>query len=178
MGGLSNSKPVSDLLCRRNPSNQVAEKSSSRIAAKRLEIDENANRASTFENTLAGCEVMQWIIVQLSPKPQMNERRSNTMCAVIERPDHHCGDDLVYSQLCYFYATLLQIDIMRRSAMLRNLVMYLLKFDCCLLQVSILSSAQTWHPRWSSSVSLWHLRRIGCLCRSMYELLKFCYAAY
>ena len=25
----------------------------------------------------------------------MSERRSITICAVVERPDHHCGDDLV-----------------------------------------------------------------------------------
>ena len=25
----------------------------------------------------------------------MSERRSNTIRAVVERPDHHCGDDLV-----------------------------------------------------------------------------------
>ena len=25
----------------------------------------------------------------------MSERRSSTMCVVVERPDHHCGDDLV-----------------------------------------------------------------------------------
>ena len=25
----------------------------------------------------------------------MSERRSDTICAVVERPDHHCGDDLV-----------------------------------------------------------------------------------
>ena len=25
----------------------------------------------------------------------MSERRSNTICAVVERPDHYCGDDLV-----------------------------------------------------------------------------------
>ena len=33
-------------------------------------------------------------VVQLLIKPQMSERRSNTICAVVERPDHHCGDDL------------------------------------------------------------------------------------
>ena len=25
----------------------------------------------------------------------MSEHRSNTVCAVVEWPDHHCGDDLV-----------------------------------------------------------------------------------
>ena len=26
----------------------------------------------------------------------MSERRSSTICAVVKRPDHHCGDDLVH----------------------------------------------------------------------------------
>ena len=34
-------------------------------------------------------------IVQLSSKPQTSEHRSSTICAVVERPDRHCGDDLV-----------------------------------------------------------------------------------
>ena len=25
----------------------------------------------------------------------MSERRLSTICAVVERPDHHCGDDLI-----------------------------------------------------------------------------------
>ena len=37
---------------------------------------------------------MRWTIVQLSPKRQMSEHRSNTIYAVVERPDHHCGVDL------------------------------------------------------------------------------------
>ena len=45
---------------------------------------------STFENTLAGCEVMsEQSIVNLLPKPQMGKRRSNTIRAVVKRPDHH-----------------------------------------------------------------------------------------
>ena len=28
---------------------------------------------------------------------QMSERRSNTICELVERPDHHCDDDLVAS---------------------------------------------------------------------------------
>ena len=27
----------------------------------------------------------------------MRERRSNRISAVVEQPDHHCGDDLVYT---------------------------------------------------------------------------------
>ena len=44
----------------------------------------------------------------------MNERRSNTICAVVGRPDHHCGDDLVVNfiklmtfrlgLLCYLFS--------------------------------------------------------------------------
>ena len=30
-------------------------------------------------------------IVQLSPKPQMSERRPNTICMVVEWSDHHCS---------------------------------------------------------------------------------------
>ena len=36
-------------------------------------------------------------IVRLSPKLQTRERRSNTICAVVERPDHLCGDDLFHT---------------------------------------------------------------------------------
>ena len=46
---------------------------------------------------MAGCEVMQSTNVQLSPKPQISEcRSSKTICVVVNRPDHHCGDDLVH----------------------------------------------------------------------------------
>ena len=38
---------------------------------------------------------MQWAIVQLLPKPQMSKSRSSTIRVVVERPDHHCGDNLV-----------------------------------------------------------------------------------
>ena len=38
---------------------------------------------------------MPWTIVQLSPKPQMSERRSNTICAVLERP----GESLCFTAL-------------------------------------------------------------------------------
>ena len=50
----------------------------------------------TVENTLTGCEVMPQTIAQLSPKPQMIERRLSTICVVVERPDHHCSHDLVF----------------------------------------------------------------------------------
>ena len=44
---------------------------------------------------MAGCEVMHRTIVQHLPKLQVNERRSSTICAVVERHDDHSGDDLV-----------------------------------------------------------------------------------
>ena len=44
---------------------------------------------------MADCEVMQLTIVQFSPKPQMSKSRSSTICAVVERHDYHCGDDIV-----------------------------------------------------------------------------------
>ena len=50
----------------------------------------------TLENTFAACEVVQWIVVQLLPKPQMSECRFSTICTDVERPDHHCDDDLAY----------------------------------------------------------------------------------
>ena len=58
--------------------------------------------------TFSGSEVMPSTIVQLLPKPQTSECRSNTMCAVVERPDHHCGDDLVnlligHSSMCVHF---------------------------------------------------------------------------
>ena len=42
---------------------------------------------STFDNTLAD--------VQLTPKPQMCERSSRIIYAVVMPPVHHSGDDLV-----------------------------------------------------------------------------------
>ena len=50
--------------------------------------------------------MMQWTIVQLSPKPQMSKSRSSTICVVVERSDHHCGDDLVKSWLLSSYCKL------------------------------------------------------------------------
>ena len=48
---------------------------------------------------------MQWTIVHLLPKPQMSESRSSTICLIVERPDQHCGDDLVTCRL-YMLCTL------------------------------------------------------------------------
>ena len=33
--------------------------------------------------------------MQPSTKPQLSERRSSIICAVVERPNHHYADDLV-----------------------------------------------------------------------------------
>ena len=30
----------------------------------------------------------------------MSELGSSTLCAVVDRPDHHCGDDVVIAPLC------------------------------------------------------------------------------
>ena len=32
----------------------------------------------------------------------MSERRSSTACMAVERPDHHCGDDLISLSMCVF----------------------------------------------------------------------------
>ena len=58
-----------------------------------LEIDQNVNRASLVRHFLAMSLCLEQII-QLSPKFQVSERRSNTICAVVERPNHPCGADL------------------------------------------------------------------------------------
>ena len=58
---------------------QGVEKPPFRIAAKWLEIDENVNRAQLIKHSLA---------LSLCAE-------QCTTCAVVEWPDHHCGDDLV-----------------------------------------------------------------------------------
>ena len=58
---------------------------------------------STFESPSVGNGVMARTIAQLSPNPQMCELRSNTMRAVVERPEHHHGDDLVVSNNASFW---------------------------------------------------------------------------
>ena len=64
----------------------------------------------TFENILDSCEVMQSTIVQLSPKLQMSKPRSSTQCTVVERPDHHGGDDLVIKrQHCASFVVFLRV---------------------------------------------------------------------
>ena len=57
------------------------------------EIGENGQE-NTFENSLAGCEMMP-------PNPQIGDRRLNEVCVVIERPYHHYqGGDLVMLYSC------------------------------------------------------------------------------
>ena len=75
------------------------EKSPVKLQPKRLEIAEkNGKRACLITHflTLNLC-LEHWTTAQLSPRPQMSERSSSTMWPVIERHDHHCGDDLVFS---------------------------------------------------------------------------------
>ena len=62
-----------------------------------LLLDEPVASRAVCVIVSAACEVMQWIIGQLSPKPQTSESRSSTICFVVERPDHHCGDDLAFN---------------------------------------------------------------------------------
>ena len=66
--------------------NLGVEKSPFQIAAKRLEIDENTNRARLIKH---------FIVLNLCPKPRMSERRSNTICAVVGWPDHHCNTKVI-----------------------------------------------------------------------------------
>ena len=65
------------------------------ITDQRLEIDEMS--IEHVWSVFFWLWMMPWTTVQLSPKPQMSERRWNTICAVDERPDHHCSDGLVCS---------------------------------------------------------------------------------
>ena len=66
---------------------------------------------STFLYTLTGREVMQWTIVQFLSKSQISESRSSIMCVVVERPDHHCVDDLILLFISFSQTHLLQFLI-------------------------------------------------------------------
>ena len=61
-----------------------------------IEIHENANRAHLRTHYLAvkWCDEQSYSFRQ--PKSQMSECRSNTICAVVEWPDHYYSDDLSY----------------------------------------------------------------------------------
>ena len=54
-----------------------------RVSAEQLETKQNCQH-STLENTLDGCKVMPRTTGQVSPKPQMSERRSSTIWLVVE----------------------------------------------------------------------------------------------
>ena len=46
--------------------------------------------------------LVKWCHEQLysfRQKPQLSERRSSTICVVVERPDHHWGDEHIFSYL-------------------------------------------------------------------------------
>ena len=75
------------------------EKSQFDIAGKRLEIDENVKH-STFDKTFSGSDFSLEQSYSFHQSPKITERRSNTICTAVERPDHHCGKDNV-SYCCY-----------------------------------------------------------------------------
>ena len=69
--------------------------------------------------TFSGSEFMPWTIIQLSPKPQMSERRSKTICAAVEWPNHHvfmtlylqeAEDELFKIQMIQYYRTSLNLE--------------------------------------------------------------------
>ena len=72
---------------------EEVEKYPFQISANWLEIIENVSGAHLRTST--GCGVMLQTIYMFRQNPQLNERRSSTVCEVAEWPDHHCGDDLV-----------------------------------------------------------------------------------
>ena len=83
-------------------------KSPLQIAAKRLEIDENANGARLIRHFLSmNLYHEQSFESSFSPKPKNSiRRRSNIItCAVVERPDHHCGDDLFHTPQIILHIT-------------------------------------------------------------------------
>ena len=63
------------------------------ISANRLKITQIS--MGHILGHISCCEVMPSTTVWISPKPQMSELISSIICAVVERPDHCCGDDLV-----------------------------------------------------------------------------------
>ena len=70
------------------------EKTPFQIAANQLEVVKNVNRTHLRTHWLATkwCNEQSYSFRQ---SPQMSKRRSSTICVVVERPVHHCGDDLV-----------------------------------------------------------------------------------
>ena len=79
-------------------SNRMAEKSPFQIAVKRLEIDENVKGTEhIWEHIDWWCEMMRWIVIHLSPKPQMSDLGWSTIWTVVERPDRQCGNDLLFN---------------------------------------------------------------------------------
>ena len=92
MGDQSN-QPIPDPFASPNcPSKERVKKFPFQISTNRLELGQNVNSAHVRTHWLA----LKWCNenrnVHLSPKPHMNESRSSTICAVVERPDHHCAD--------------------------------------------------------------------------------------
>ena len=90
--------------------NRGVEKCPFKIAAKWVEIDENVKGAHLRTHWLAvWSDAMNSCTLQLLPKAQISKLRSSSICAIVQRPDHHCGDELVHidfifwqsSNLCY-----------------------------------------------------------------------------
>ena len=76
----------------------MVERSPFEIAATLLEVAENVNRTRLIRRFLA----LNLCLNNRTAfaKVPMSDRRSNTICAVVERPDHHCGHNLVDLLLC------------------------------------------------------------------------------
>ena len=75
-----------------NRPNQGVENSPFRVSSYRLDIDKNVKEHIW--------ELIGWLCSDAMnnrtgfAQAPMSERRSSTVCAVVERPDHHYGDDL------------------------------------------------------------------------------------
>ena len=91
MGGLSN-VPIPDLPTSLLTPKLGVEKSAFQFAAKQLEINKNVNRACLVRHFLA-LNLCLKQLYSFHQSPQMSERISSTICAVVEWPDHRCGDD-------------------------------------------------------------------------------------
>ena len=79
------------------PPNRGVEMSRFQVAATRLNIGEHVNM-TTCERTHWRCEVMRWAMdnrAAFANCPNYQTQMEHRICAVIERSDHHCGDDLV-----------------------------------------------------------------------------------
>ena len=69
---------------------------------------------------------------KLSLKPQVSERRSSTICAVVERPDHRCFDNFVQLIGVNFYFCLIVISLLSRLAVfvVFSMLLYIANEQC------------------------------------------------